>query len=568
MNSAVRCVHLGLCLCICISAVAGTIPSTSAADVSSAENSYADLNDAASIVATIDSGLFKTYQGKNRAEWQALYLARRKEVAFRLANLQTPALSKEDARALMLMKKTVASMPEGSPSSLESSGHCKDAQQSTLDYAALRHALYACFDEYGNNIEFEGKKFTRVSALEMLGRLDDTKRRKQLFLALNSLWQSINGKDETASPYRRMIAMAAADVARNGSPIDTAALTIGAQPTEVEKWLEQILDAWRQSTSNVMVEPWDFRYQSGAADRDLASAIPRASLMPINERYYHDLGADLKQLGILYDLDPRPGKAPLAYSDFVTHGRWVDGVWLPTIARVSANYDNGGLGLLNELVHENGHAVHMDALRTRPAFMDLGDPVFFEAFADVTSWDTFEPAWQQKYLGRSAPESESLKSLFSGVVSDVAWALFELRLLRTPSSDPNAVWTDITSHYLHIVPHPELSWWLVRVQLVDSPGYMVNYGLGSVITADIRQRQQQAIGPTASGNPKWYSWISEDLLKSGEEQETSALLKQFLGRPVSAQPLLEQIRRIASPKPQAAAALPRCGVLSSSCASQ
>jgi hypothetical protein len=380
--------------------------------VSTVENFYADLNDAASIVATIDSGLFKTYQGKDRAVWQALYLARRKEVASRLANLQTHALSKEDARAVMIMKKALASMPEGSPSSLEPSGHCKDAQQSTLDYAALRHALYACFDEYGNNIEFEGKKLTRVSALEMLGRLDDAKRRKQLFFAFNPLWQSINGKSEAASPYRRMITMATADVAKNGSPIDAAAQTIGAQPAEIEKWLEQILDAWRQSTSDAMVEPWDFRYQSGAADRELASAIPRDSLMPINERYYHDLSADLKQLGILYDLDPRPGKAPLAYSDFVTHGRWVDGVWHPTIARVSANYDGGGLGLLNELVHENGHAVHMDALRTRPAFMDLGDPVFFEAFADVTSWDTFEPAWQQKYLGRTAPESESLKSLF------------------------------------------------------------------------------------------------------------------------------------------------------------
>jgi len=280
----------------------------------------------------------------------------------------------------------------------------------------------------------------------------------------------------------------------------------------------------------------------------LAPAIPRDSLSPINERYYHDLGADLKQLGILYDLDPRPGKAPLAYSDFVTHGRYVRGEWQATVARVSANYDGGGLGLLNELVHENGHAVHMMALRTRPAFMDLGDNLFVEAFADVTSWDTFEPAWQQKYLGRSAAESESLQSLFSGVVLDAAWALFELRMLRNPSADPNQVWTDITSHYLHIVPHPELSWWAVRVQLVDSPGYMVNYGLGSVVTADIRQRETDAIAATATGNPKWYGWISDNLLKTGEEQETSALLKQFVGRPVSAEPLLNQIHRIATSK--------------------
>ena len=52
---------------------------------------------------------------------------------------------------------------------------------------------------------------------------------------------------------------------------------------------------------------------------------------------------------------------------------------MPTLVRVSGNYAHGGLGLINELVHENGHVVHMMALQTRPAFMDLGDPLFYEA---------------------------------------------------------------------------------------------------------------------------------------------------------------------------------------------
>ena len=191
---------------------------------------------------------------------------------------------------------------------------------------------------------------------------------------------------------------------------------------------------------------------------------------------------------MIYDLDPRPGKAPLAYTDYVKRGRTRDGKWDPTLTRVSGNYARGGLGLINELVHENGHVVHMMALHTRPAFMDLGDPLFYEAFADVPSWSTYEPAWQQKYLGRSSAEDSSLRALYSSVMLDVAWALFELRMLREPTQDPNAVWTEITSRYLNVIPHPELSWWLVRVQLVDSPGYMVNYGLGAVVTADLRQR--------------------------------------------------------------------------------
>ena len=265
----------------------------------------------------------------------------------------------------------------------------------------------------------------------------------------------------------------------------------------------------------------------------------------MNRRYYRDLGADLQQLGVLYDLQPRSGKAPIAYTDYVTRGRFVDGKWRKSVVRISASYSTGGIGLLNELVHENGHAVYMMALHTRPAFMDVSAELFDEAFADVPAWNTYEPAWQRKYLGQAATESASLRALFNSVVLDVAWALFECRMLRNPASDPNAVWTDITSRYLHIVTHPEISWWALRGQLVQTPGYMVNYGLGSVLTADIRQRTREALGPFEAGNPQWYSWTSQRLLRFGEELDASALLKQFLLRPVSPQPLLDQIRRLA-----------------------
>jgi len=91
--------------------------------------------------------------------------------------------------------------------------------------------------------------------------------------------------------------MAAADAAKNGSEIDRAARDAGVDTAEVERWLEQILDAWRQSTSDQPVEPWSFSFQGAEADRLLAAAIPRASLQPIDQRFYKDLGADLKQLG-------------------------------------------------------------------------------------------------------------------------------------------------------------------------------------------------------------------------------------------------------------------------------
>ena len=137
----------------------------------------------------------------------------------------------------------------------------------------------------------------------------------------------------------------------------------------------------------------------------------------------------------------------------------------------------------------------------------------------------------------------SIRALYSGVMLDVAWALFECRMLRAPEADPNAVWTEITSRYLRIVPHPELAWWAVRVQLVDSPGYMVNYGLGAVLTASLRDRVGTQLGPFETGRADWFRWLSAGLLQYGESLDTAELLRRFLGRSVTPDALLAQLAR-------------------------
>jgi len=530
-------------LLACFAAV--VLGDTSATDpVAATEIIYADLLDANGALSSIDSGLMKSYDGKDRESWKRTYREKRNALVAHLAKLPTDGVSRANARAVTLMRASLSDFPADG-STLSPTGKCGDSQNPGLAYDALRAALYSCFDELANNLQFEGGTVNRVSAFSLLEQIKEPQRRKKLFLAFNPLWEAINAKDQPDSPYRRMIRMTLPNNANNKSPITAAADSLGVQPADVETWLEQILDTWRQVSGDIPIEPWDYRYVAGETSRMVDQAIPRESLRTISQGYYHDLGADLNDLGVLYDLDPRLGKAPLAYTDLLRCGRMVKGAWRPAIARVSANYGRGGLSNLNELVHEEGHAVHFVAVRARPAFTYNDSLLFIEAFADVPSWSVYEPAWQQKYLGTSTSRSASLRNLYSGVMLDVAWALFEIRMLHRPAADPNAVWTEITSHYLHVVPHPEYSWWAVRVQLMDSPGYMVNYGLGAVITADIRQRIRQSLGPFETGEPRWYAWISEHLLRTGGELETAALLRQFLGRPVSPQALIDDMRRLA-----------------------
>ena len=523
-------------------AAALAAPGDERAVLTRTENAYADMNDALGAVGLIDSGFVATYDGRDREAWSQLLDAKREEVRVGLAALQQAKLSEEDRRAVSQMTRAVQSTdaPEG-PAPV---ARCADASQPGLAYGALRAALYACFEEHGNNIEFEGERHTRVAAFDLLTRIEEPARRKALFMAFLPLWKGINGNGEPGSPYRRLIRMAAAEARTSGSEIDAAARTLGVPSDGVEEWLTRILDAWRVATGDAAIEPWNYRFAAGGAERELGDLVARDQLRALSARYYADLGADFAAMGTVYDLEPRPGKAPLAYADFLRRGRYVGDVWRPTLARVSANYSHGGLGLLNELVHEDGHVVRLMGLRTRPAFMDWGDSLFEEAFADVPSWSTYDPAWQRKYLGRSASESVSLRSLYSSVILDVAWALFELRMLREPTADPNAVWTAITSRFLHNVAHPEVPWWAVRVQLVDSPGYMVNYGLGAVLTAELRAQTAARLGRFETGDARWYAWTTERLLKFGTSRDTPALLQEFLGRPVSPDALIAEIRRI------------------------
>ncbi len=420
---------------------------------------------------------------------------------------------------------------------------CADAQRRDADYAMMRDALVDCFVEHGNRLRFDGREIDRGTALALLHTVDDPAQRRALFEAFAPLWTALNGRNEPDSPYRRLVALAAADARERGSEVDAAARAIGIETREVERWLVRVLEAWRDASPAREIEPWDYRYLHSAAGRRLDAAIPAGVLQPLNLRFFADLGADPVALGVVFDLAPRDGKSPLAYSDFLTRGRLVGSTWRRPLARVVGTYTEGGLFALNELVHETGHAVHVSAIHTRPAFMDWPDTLFTEAFADVPSWSVYEPAWQRRYLGAAAPEAASLRALYANVMLDVAWSLFELRLLRDPAADPNAVWSDITHRYLHITPHPEWPWWAMRVQLAGNPGYMVNYGLGAVLTAAMRERVAAAIGPFETGNATWYPWVSERLLRFGSERDSRALLTDLLGGPISPDALLRQLQR-------------------------
>jgi hypothetical protein len=475
----------------------------------------------------------------------------RRAVAERLAAPDSAALSEEDRRALRVMRRALeralapvsAGAAPAAASRRPDCGYLPATVAATRGVDALRARIYECYGWAQHHIEVGGDTLDRLTVYGELARTDDREARRQLFLGLDPVWRSINGDNGPGSPYRTLIAH---DAARAGElPAAREARLAGVPPDSLERWLVAILEAWRAAAPDSSIEPWDWYYLAGRPTRVLGGRVSRERLTELNAAVYRAVGADLRALNVRYDLEPRDGKTPVAFCTFGARPRLVDGRWMPGEPSVFATYRTGGLDNLAELLHETGHAIHIAAIRTRPAFADWPDSdPFTEAVADFVALDVAEPAWQQRWLGDSVPLADGLRSRYGSIVLDVAWSLFELRMLQRPTADPNEVWTLLTSEYLRIRPHPELSWWAMRGQLIDSPGYMMNYAVGAMLIAALRARAAEVHGPWLGGDDTWYPWVRRTLLQFGLERPTRKVLAEFLGGPVTPTALLKDMGRM------------------------
>ena len=509
------------------------------------------------IDVTRSRGATQTTSGLALGDLLARYDATRGALQRALAAGAAPPRSAQDDRALALMRQTLARelvaetaerTPTGAQPDAAGATDCRyDAERVAAGpdgSAALAKRIYACFSAAAHALSFDGQSLDRLTVFGLLPLTDDAARREALWRALAPIWEAVNGDNGPRSPYRTLIRKNAARLAARGEALGASVRGIGVEPASMEALLVSVLQTWRDITPDTPIEPWDFAYRAGRANRALREAIPLASLRPINDRFYRDLGADPVALDVQYDLEPRASKDPVAFTNFGRRPRLTaDGV-IPGEPWVFAAYQIGGLDNLLELLHETGHAIHIAAIRTRPAFADWPDSdIFTEGIADLATLEMYEPAWQQRYLGTSVPLAESIAAKYAGIVMDIAWALFEVRMHREPERDPNALWTEITATYFRIAPHPELAWWAVRGQLIDAPGYMMNYAAGAILNADLRARARALHGDFSAGDPGWYPRICESLYRFGLERSARRVVEDFLGRPVSPQAILDDMGR-------------------------
>ena len=485
----------------------------------------------------------ETLEAAYRVAWQVL--------GDELAALRPPTLNLADRRVLGAVEEAYRRSPSpDSPGDSETAGECRPLPIPTgppgLVMDSLQRAVYACYAKAASAIVVDGDTLDRLTILGLLGTTDDRDRRERLWRALDQVWSTVGGHGEPTSPYATLVPIRRRAWAGKPTPMTQLANTLGVSGNRAEAWLIRGLEAWRATLPDTLFEPWDVYYYTGAASRALSPRMTRDSLFAINDRYYQSLGADPRSLNVHYA--NLPGKVPVAYSTFGATGRDQAGRWTRIEPWIFTGYRIGGFDNLNELLHETGHAVHVAAIRQRPAFNDWPDSdVFTEGVADLATLEMFEPGWQATFLGESVGLEEPIRAKYAGIVFDFAWALFEIQVHRPGAPPANQVWTEITRRYLKIRPHPEYSWWAARGQLINSPGYLSTYALGAFAVADLRRTAAARFGSPTAGNARWYRGVSDALFRFGLARPARQVMEDFLGRAPSPVALLADLERIRTP---------------------
>ena len=198
----------------------------------------------------------------------------------------------------------------------------------------LHRRLDGCYGALAGDLPFDGASLTRPRILGRLATGPSSTVRRRLFLALEPLWRVVDGDAGERSPYRALLATSADLWRRGSSPIAANAVALGVTVEDIEAWIVATLEAWRDAVAapsaadseaaeseaagagSPAIEPWDWWWLAGAADRAMGDALPLDRVFSVNREVYAALGADLHTLNVQLDTMPRPGRpaVPVAFT--------------------------------------------------------------------------------------------------------------------------------------------------------------------------------------------------------------------------------------------------------------
>ena len=294
------------------------------------------------------------------------------------------------------------------------------------------------------------------------------------------VWRAVDGDGGLTSPYPRLVAASAERWARDGSTIEANAAVLGIAARRVRADAPRDPGDGRRSSPTRPAPPggasshgttatWSARRSAGSGRPSRSNGCGRST----TRTSARSARTRTISRSATTSAAPRTGRSS-RWRSRPADGRG-HGSSRPT--------REGGLGNLAELIHESGHALHYAAIRTRPAFTEppTDTPRSSRPIARAARWDVQSP--------RSRPPPRLARGAAPGGARSIRrraarCVLGALRDRAAPArrggvrTTCGPRWSRTASG---IEPHPEWSWWAVRGQLIDSPGYLANYVLAAIV---------------------------------------------------------------------------------------
>ena len=176
-----------------------------------AEARFLDIRDAFDAADLAEARGLATARSRQQA---AATLA---ELEYALEHVAADELGDEDARALTAMQQWVSEAltmqrrqhaADGAPKGSGPIGDLERISRRIMDrYSAAQSA-----------VDVGGSSLTRLAVLGELAIEPSSVRRRELFIALQPVWHSIDGDTDSTSPYKRLLLCSADRWARGRSP--------------------------------------------------------------------------------------------------------------------------------------------------------------------------------------------------------------------------------------------------------------------------------------------------------------------------------------------------------------
>jgi peptidyl-dipeptidase A len=299
---------------------------------------------------------------------------------------------------------------------------------------------------------------------------------------------------------------------------------------------QALLERRREALGLDRLEAWDLLFDPEPEAAAWMDAFPADSLVPRCRRTLELLGFGWDTVGIVLDLESRPGKSEQPYCFPVDP---------PDDVRVVASA-RPGLEAEAALLHEMGHALHARWVRQEePLLRTAPSEAFAEGLGEFFGQLVYRREWLEGIAGLGGAALQGILERRAWQrIFELRWTLanvaFELAAYEDPGQDLSRLYWQFLADYLLVPPHPEIPVWAQVPHFITHPVYLQNYLLADLVAAQIRQ----ALGPGPLLRPETGRFLRERLMAPGAFYPTDELLRRTLGAPLDPAPLAAELAQL------------------------